>query len=66
MTHDPQLISSSPSPSQVTDSAGANGWSSTAKSFNEVLKLLNESYGKPKKDKKDKKSKIPILTAGMK
>ena len=51
---------------QVTDSAGALGWNSTAKSFNEVLKLLNESYGKPKKEKKVKKIKIPILTAGMK
>ena len=50
---------------QVTDGAGALGWNSTAKSFDEVLKLLNESYGKPKKQKKVK-SKIPILTAGMK
>lgn len=50
---------------QVTDGAGALGWNSTAKSFDEVLKLLNESYGKPKKQKK-LKSKIPILTAGMK
>lgn len=49
----------------VTDLAGAQGWNSTAKSFNEVLKLLNESYGKPKKEKKSKTVR-PIISAGMK
>ena len=42
---------------QTSDNAGLQGWNSTVSSFNDVLKVLNDSYGSKKKDKKKKKDK---------
>lgn len=47
---------------KVTDGAGNLGWSSTAQSFNDVLKVLNESYKKTTKVKKS----VPKISVGMK
>ena len=59
---------------QSSDSAGLLGWNETVSSFNDVLKVLNESYGdkkkKKKKDKKDTKSssskKTSTISLGLK
>ena len=42
---------------QSSDSAGLLGWNETVSSFNDVLKVLNESYGDKKKKKKKRKDK---------
>ncbi len=44
------------------DTAGNNGWSETATSFNEVLDMLKMTYGdnKNKKPVKKTKSKIQV------
>jgi Pin2-interacting protein X1 len=48
---------------KLSDGAGNLGWSATAKSFNEVLKVLNESY---KKKKPKVKKSVPKISVGMK
>ncbi len=45
-----------------TDDAGNKGWSQTTTSFNDVLSLLKESYGKPKKSMKVRHT----ISVGMK
>jgi Pin2-interacting protein X1 len=52
-----------------TDGAGNKGWSQTAASFNDVLAILKESYGKSKKSKKaktDKSAPAQTISVGMK
>ena len=47
---------------KLTDGAGSKGWSATATSFNDILKVLNESYKKKTKVKKS----VPKISVGMK
>jgi Pin2-interacting protein X1 len=55
-----------------TDGAGNKGWSQTTSSFNDVLALLKDSYGKAKASKKSKKEKEKLpksstsISVGMK
>ncbi len=45
-----------------SDTAGNHGWGSTVHSFNQVLNILNETYGEsvPKKKKKSKNIEVRI------
>ena len=46
---------------QTHDAAGNHGWGATTTSYNAVLELLKETYGKPVKKKKAKiRTKIQV------